>query len=95
MTTILNSDRPRIIKILIGEPTVVSIIFLNSVALFLDAFPNLHAQFGDTLEAIDYACIVYFVFEAMLKIGVLSFRVYWQSYWNKFLDSCEMKVFQF
>lgn len=84
MTSIRHSDRHYLIKVLIGEPTVVSIIGLNALVLFLDAFPNIHDRAGLWLEWIDYVCIVYFIFEALLKIGLLGFKAYWSSGWNRF-----------
>ncbi|MCB9149229.1 MAG: ion transporter [Caldilineaceae bacterium] len=84
MTSIRHSDRHLLIKVLIGEPTVVGVIGLNALALFLDAFPGIHSRFGLWLEWIDYICIVYFIFEALLKIGLLKFSSYWSSGWNRF-----------
>ncbi|MEZ4707068.1 MAG: ion transporter [Caldilineaceae bacterium] len=84
MTSIRHSDRHFLIKVLIGEPTVVGVITLNAVVLFLDAFPGIHVSFGLWLEWIDYVCIVYFIFEALLKIGLLGFKDYWSSGWNRF-----------
>ena len=85
MTSIRHSDRHLLIKVLIGEPTVVGVIGLNALALFLDAFPEIHnSGFGLWLEWIDYICIVYFIFEALLKIGLLKFSSYWSSGWNRF-----------
>jgi voltage-gated sodium channel len=85
MSTIRNSNFHPLIKLLIGEPTVMSVIGLNGVALFLHAFPaNQNNAFGEFLEWIDYGCMVYFVFEAALKIWLLGARGYFSSGWNRF-----------
>ena len=69
---------------LISEKTVLTIIAINSIVLFLDAFPSIqNSAFGTLLFRIDYACMIFFVIEALLKIWILSFRGYWQSAWNK------------
>ncbi len=87
MTYIRATDRYPLLKPVIGELTVVFFISLNALILFLDAFPELHQRYGQRLEAVDYFCITYFLFEALIKIGVLGFPEYWRNHWNKF-DFC-------
>ncbi|MGB0388637.1 MAG: ion transporter [Ardenticatenaceae bacterium] len=69
---------------LINENLVLMIIVINTIVLILHAFPEIEkTPFGEALHWIDYACMIYFVIEAVLKIWILSFRGYWQSGWNK------------
>ncbi len=68
---------------LIREATVLTVIVINAVVLFLDAFPDIHAQTHGVLFAIDYGCMLFFVTEAALKIWHLGFRGYWRSSWNR------------
>ena len=77
---------PRWIEWLLAEPVVLTLIALNGAAVFLDAFPTVHARHGGTLFWLDYACLLYFVFELgarMVRRG--GFRGYWIfSGWNRF-----------
>ena len=69
---------------LIKEATVVTVIVLNALVLFLDAFPAIHASMHGLLFWIDYGCLLFFIVEATIKIrGDDGFRGYWQSGWNK------------
>lgn len=73
-----------LIQWLISEKVVLTIIVINTVVLFIDAFPTIRqTMFGEILFWIDYACIVFFVIEALIKIWILNFRTYWKSGWNK------------
>lgn len=81
---IIGSDRHLILKLIIGEPVVLSIIALNVFAVFVSAFPSLPESVRITFEWIDYICMVYFVIEAALKIYTFGFANYWRSSWNKF-----------
>jgi len=81
---IIDSDHHPLIKFLIGEPIVLSVIAFNVFAVFVSAFPLLSDGVRITFEWFDYVCMVYFVVEAILKIAVLRFRAYWRSAWNKF-----------
>lgn len=83
-TTIRDANVHPIVKALIGEPTVLAIIGLNAVILFINAFPEIDFATHLLLERLDYACMVYFVVEAIWKIAILGFRTYWSSNWNKF-----------
>lgn len=72
------------IKWLISEKVVLTIIVINTIVLFLDAFPSIRkTRLSEILFWIDYACILFFVIEALLKIWTLNFSTYWRSGWNK------------
>lgn len=67
---------------LIRDSTVVAVVLINSIALFLDAFPEFPA--GTLVFWIDYACLIYFIAEATLKIRQPGgFRAYWSDPWNR------------
>ncbi len=74
---------PPIIRWTIRERVVMSVIVLNAVALFLDAFPDVHAATAGVLGWVDYACLLFFVVEAAFKINVSGFHGYLQSGWNR------------
>jgi len=72
------------IRWLISEKVVLTIIVINTIVLFLDAFPSIReSRLGNIFFWIDYACILFFVIEALIKISILTFRTYWVSGWNK------------
>ena len=77
---------PRGIEWMLTEPVVLAMIALNGAAVFLDAFPSVHARHGSTLFWVDYGCLLYFVAEMaarMVRRG--GFGGYWAfSGWNRF-----------
>lgn len=68
---------------LIKESTVLTVIVLNAVVLFLDAFPSINASIRGILYWIDYGCMIFFVVEAAVKIRRAGFQGYWRSAWNR------------
>ena len=77
------TPRNPVATFLIKEPTVLSVIVLNAVVLFLNAFPSIKASTYGVLHWIDYGCMVFFVIEAAIKIRRSGFQGYWQNGWNK------------
>ena len=69
---------------LVDERFVIGVILLNATALLASS----SLEDGDPVCTfcgwIDYGCAVFFVVEAILKIGLHSFRGYWRSGWNRF-----------
>lgn len=84
MTSTMPKSESIIIRILLREATVLTVILVNAIVVFLDAFPTIHDETRGILHAIDYGCIVYFIVEALLKIRRHGFALYWQSGWNRF-----------
>ena len=74
----------KILQFLVNEYLVITVILLNTTALILDGFPAIHAQYGDMLHQFDVYCMLYYVFEVFVKTGILGFRGYWRSAWNRF-----------
>jgi voltage-gated sodium channel len=69
---------------LIRESTVIAVIALNALVIFLDAFPPIHSAAHSWLQAVDYACILYFVAEMAVKLYAYGARGYFASSWNVF-----------
>ena len=77
---------PGWIEWLLAEPVVLALIAINGAAVFLDAFPTVHARHGQLLFLTDYACLLYFVFEMGARmVRRRGFAGYWAySGWNRF-----------
>ena len=81
----MRTMRTKIACLWIADTSVIALILLNATVLFLDAFPGVHAAAPDLLFWIDYACLIYFIVEAAIKINQPEgFRGYWGDSWNKF-----------
>ncbi len=74
----------KLVKFLISESTVITVITLNAIVMFFDAFPTISEITAGRLFWIDYACVIYFIIEAFLKIMCLDCDDYWDNNWNKF-----------
>lgn len=59
----------------------MTVILLNGLALFMLAYQHPHRE-GGVWFAVDYACIVFFVIEAMVKVHAWKWRGYLASKWN-------------
>lgn len=74
----------RLRDLLISERMVLTVIVLNAVALF-----TIGREVGDQPllrlgRGIDYACVVFFLVEALLKIHRDGWSRYWSNGWNRF-----------
>ena len=82
-----NTDKPIIKKItntLIDDKLVMFIILLNaSLFIALDINPDLFSEIGSWVGWIDFACIVFFVVEALIKVNKSGFTGYLINHWNK------------
>lgn len=74
----------KVLRFLVNEYIVITVIVLNTIALILDGFPNIHTAYGGWLHAFDYICMLYYVFEVIIKTRFAGFQAYWASAWNKF-----------
>ena len=72
------------LRYFIKEGFVLTVIVLNTTALVLDGFPNIHARFGHWLHQFDIGCMVFYVIEVIGKVSIWGFAGYWRSHWNKF-----------
>ena len=72
-----------LIRTLINERLVCYIILFNTLTVFLDAFPPVHAATSGWLSPLDQICTVYFTLEILLKIKLNGMQVFWRSGWNR------------
>jgi voltage-gated sodium channel len=84
---------------LVSDKAVIAVVLLDAVALSVMAFTDPHfvglAVVPEHKEAIayeaavwlDFACVVYFFVEMILKIRAEGWRAYWSRGWNRF-DFC-------
>ncbi len=79
-----STPENRLASFWIKEATVVTVIVINAVVLFLDAFPSINARTSGILHWVDYGCLIFFIIEAAIKIRRAgSFQGYWQIGLNK------------
>ncbi|MDH3816703.1 MAG: ion transporter, partial [Acidobacteriota bacterium] len=69
---------------LVSDRLVMAVIVLNAAALVLHEM----APRGTSIRAlwfwVDYICVIFFLAEALVKIGRDGWSLYWESAWNKF-----------
>ncbi len=68
---------------LVDERLVMGVILFNLVILFVRGFPAFAAH-DPWLFALDYACLVYFFFEMVVKLRLLGLRGFWARAINRF-----------
>ncbi len=73
-----------ILALMVSDRVVATMIIINSLVLMSYGFHGFHFAYSNPLFALDYACTLYFVAEAAIKIHQKSWRGYWESYWNRF-----------
>lgn len=69
---------------LINERLIIAVILLNALVLFLEAFSAIRSAAQGMLLAVDAACVVYFILEAILKMRYQGIRGYFADSWNTF-----------
>jgi voltage-gated sodium channel len=74
----------RLVDRLVSERLVMAVIVLNAVALVLHEMAAPGSPAADLWFWIDYACVIFFLLEAVLKIRRDGWPRYWSSAWNKF-----------
>lgn len=74
-----------VLRFLIAESTILVVLILNT-AVFLSATlnPTAMARLGPWVSHVDTACVLYFVFEASLKLWALGRGRYFANRWNMF-----------
>ncbi|MCP4899436.1 MAG: ion transporter [bacterium] len=74
----------RVSRVFVSDRFVMTVIVLNTVALFLfETFPS-QSPWSRLWYAIDYVCVAFFLLEAIIKITSNGWLIYWSSGWNKF-----------
>ena len=79
----LASAVVKLLRFLVREPIVIGIILINAVALFALAALDESGPEARLWFIIDYACVVYFVLEALIKVRLGGMRGYLASGWNR------------
>lgn len=74
----------RLAAFLIAERTVVAVIVTNAVALFMLGFEQERETTASVWFWVDYACVVFFIVEAVLKMRRDGVRGYLVSGWDRF-----------
>ncbi len=70
---------------IVDERIVLGVIAFNMAIVFARAFPAVaRSQVDFPLAALDYACLVYFFVEILLKIGLTGWSVFWNRNMNRF-----------
>lgn len=73
----------RCTRALVGEKPVIAIITLNAIALFVIAVADAGTLAEKIAFAVDYACVLFFLVEAAIKLRIEGGR-YFASNWNRF-----------
>ncbi|MDR0966584.1 MAG: ion transporter [Myxococcales bacterium] len=73
----------RLTRALISEKTVLVAICLNALALFVLAQSDPDTLAMNAALGVDYACVLFFLGEAIIKLGRSGWR-YFESNWNRF-----------
>ena len=74
----------RMVDVLISDRLVMAIIVVNTLALFLHELAARGTALRQLWYWLDYACVVYFLVEASVKIGRFRWPAYWSVPWNRF-----------
>lgn len=70
---------------IVDDRIVLGVIAFNMLVLFLRAFPGVRdSALGPTLGALDYACLVYFFLEILVKVRLTGWRTFWSRNMNRF-----------
>ena len=74
----------RLVGRLVSDRLVMMVIVLNAMALVLHEMAAPGTRSANLWFWIDYVCVIFFLVEALLKIGRDGWHQYWASAWNKF-----------
>ena len=82
----MSNTKEKFSNWLISEKVIMSVIILNSLIIFLMAFPSIAADKSlfFWLVILDEICIIYFIAEVTLKIKMKGFKKFWSRIWDKF-----------
>lgn len=74
----------RFTDLLISDRTVLMVIVVNTVALLMYEMSVRGSLARSAWFWIDYACVVFFLVEAVIKIRARGWARYWVNNWNRF-----------
>ncbi len=72
------------LRFFISDRVVLTVIFINTIALFARGFFNETELISQALFAIEYACTAYFLCEILAKTSYLGWKKYWGITGNRF-----------
>ena len=73
-----------VLRFLVGEAFVVTVILISAIALFMHGFAEPETAAAAFWFGVDYACVVFFVFELATKLALEGVRGFWRQRWNRF-----------
>lgn len=68
----------------VRESVVITVIVINSIAIFWRAFPDVPPTLSTGLFVMDYGCTVYFLYEVVVKLRAAGRTGYFSTNWNRF-----------
>ena len=74
----------RFVDWFVSDRLVMAVIVLNAMALVLHEMAPRGTALRTLWYWVDYACVAYFLIEAVLKVRRDSWSAYWSNSWNKF-----------
>lgn len=74
----------RLVDLLISERMVMTIILVNTIAMTAAGFYDQGTPERRIFDAIDYACVIYFIIEVALKVRRVGWSAYRKDGWNRF-----------
>jgi small-conductance mechanosensitive channel len=85
MTSRTDSPNNNLLKRIFTNDELVMVIILLNASLFiaLDINPDLVNEIGNWVSWIDFACVIFFIAEALIKISEHRFKAYINDNWNK------------
>ena len=80
----MKAKHGQLLDRLISERWVMGVILLNTLFMTLGGFHPVGSKEHLLVDAVDYACVIFFIVEAAWKIYRLGWAGYRQSGWNRF-----------
>ena len=81
----LDDRKQKIYECLISEKLIITVIIINSLLIFLLAFPNVrNCGFYTWMVILDELCLLYFAVEVSIKIKMKGFKEFWSRAWDRF-----------
>ena len=81
----LEEKKKKFYECLISEKLIITVIIINSILIFLLAFPDLRdLEIYTWLVVLDELCLLYFLTEVTIKIKMKGFKEFWSRAWDRF-----------
>jgi voltage-gated sodium channel len=79
-----NNVMRRLLDLVVSDRVVMTAIIVNTAALVQYEMAARGSAWKSLWYWIDYVCVLFFLAEAVIKIGSSGWRRYWTSRWNRF-----------